>query len=75
MATTKAAIRSVDFTLQNHGSILLLGAHTPAAQAWMKEHLPIDDPETQFWCGSIVIEPRYIEPILRGIASDGLGVE
>jgi hypothetical protein len=38
----------------------------------MNEHLPVDSPETQFWGEAIVIEPRYLEPIIEGILADGL---
>ena len=63
-----------DFLFQNHGSICLLKPLTPAGEEWFNEHLPVDNPETQFWGGSIVIEPRYIAPILEGIQNDGLRV-
>ncbi|MGA7554145.1 MAG: hypothetical protein WA744_03915 [Candidatus Acidiferrales bacterium] len=38
----------------------------------MGEHLPMDDPETQFWGEAIVIEPRYVASIVDGILADGL---
>lgn len=64
--------RPADFSVGNHGSICLLVPHTAAARQWVADHLT--DPETQFWCGSPVIEPRYLEPILEGIEADGLEV-
>ena len=62
----------VDFALENHGSILLLRPLTTLAREWMNEHLPVENPETQFFAGAIVVEPRYIGPIVEGIVSDGL---
>jgi hypothetical protein len=63
-----------DFLFQNHGSVCLLQPLTAAGKAWFNEHLPVDNPETQFFGGSIVIEPRYVPPILEGIRNEGLRV-
>jgi hypothetical protein len=60
------------FELENHGSLFLLRPLTSAATEWMQENLPMDSPETQFWGEAIVIEPRYLEPIIEGILADGL---
>jgi hypothetical protein len=43
-----------------------------AAKEWMDEHLSMENPETQFWGDAIVIEPRYVGPIVDGIVGDGL---
>jgi hypothetical protein len=60
---------SADFRLADHGSICLLYPLTPAAREWAAEHLPTD----AFWCGAgMVIEPRYVAPIVDGIQADGL---
>jgi hypothetical protein len=62
----------LDFTLENHGSLFLLRPLNSAAKHWMGEHLPMDNPETQFWGDAIVIEPRYVAPIVDGIIGDRL---
>jgi hypothetical protein len=62
----------LDFKLENHGSLFLLRPLTSVARDWMGEHLPMDNPETQFWGDAIVIEPRYVAPIVDGIIGDGL---
>jgi hypothetical protein len=49
-----------------------LPALNSAANDWMAEHLPMDNPETQFWGSAIVIEPRYVAEIVDGILGDGL---
>jgi len=61
-----------DFTLENHGSLFLLRPLNSSAKEWMQEHLPVDNPETQFWGDAIVVEPRYVAPIVDGIVGDGL---
>ena len=68
----KSSTTELDFRLENHGSLFLLRPLNPVAQNWMSENLPVDDPETQFWGDAIVIEPRYVSPIIDGILTDGL---
>jgi hypothetical protein len=61
-----------DFDFIQHGSICLLTPLSEAAQEWAKEHLPED---VMLWGKhSLVIEPRYAEPILTGISDAGLTV-
>lgn len=62
-----------DFTLADHGSVVILTAVSKAAKAWASEHLPSD---AQTWArhGS-VIEPRYVDAIVDGIINDGLEVQ
>ncbi len=73
MATTKAVAPSVDFSFENHNSICLLRPLTPAAIEWVNEQIGQDNGFQPYY--PVVIEPRYCEHILRGIAADGLGVE
>jgi hypothetical protein len=62
----------MDFDFNDHGSICLLTPLTPKASCWVEDHL---DPDGMTWgqC-SVVIEPRYVQDILDGIADDGLTV-
>jgi hypothetical protein len=69
-----ASRTELDFKLENHGCLFLLRPLTTLAREWMNEHLPLEHPETQFFAGAIVVEPRYIGPILEGIVADGLVV-
>jgi hypothetical protein len=59
----------VDATLSNHGSIVLLHPTTDAARAWLEEHVS----EDSMWFGNgLVIEPRYLAPLVEGMRDDGL---
>lgn len=58
-----------DFRVENHGSIVLLRPLTPAATAWVEEHLPA---ERRGWAGTVVVEHRFIEDIVSGFLADGL---
>jgi hypothetical protein len=60
-----------DFTLYNHGSICVLTPKTKAARGWVLMHV---DDEAQTWGSGLVIEPRYVGPILDGLTNDGLTV-
>lgn len=62
----------VDFTFENHGSICLLTPVTRAAKQWAEEKIISGNDEVMFWGKSIVVEPRYAQPILDGITVDGL---
>jgi hypothetical protein len=68
---SKSSRTELDFKLEDHGSLFLLRPLNSAAKEWMGEHLPMDNPETQFWGDAIVIEPRYVVPIVDGIVGDG----
>lgn len=61
----------MDFQFANHGSVCLLRPVSDAAKMWAAEN--INDAAMEFG-GAIVIEPRYVGPIIDGIASDGLEV-
>jgi hypothetical protein len=61
-----------DFALQDHGSLMLLVPLTMPAQEWVDENIPAD---AMHWGAAIVVEPRYIGPIIEGATGDGLIVE
>lgn len=69
--TQRAAKPSADFIVENHGSILLLRPQNEQAIAWVHEHIGSDNGFQPYW-PVVVIEPRYVRPILEGIAADGL---
>jgi hypothetical protein len=61
-----------DVRLAFHGSIALITALTDVAQTWVSEHLVHE--ESLYFCGAFVVEPRYLDPIVAGMADDGLVV-
>ena len=60
-----------DLVFNYHGSIVLLSGLTAAGKAWIAENIG-DDALT--FCGKVAIEPRYVDDIERGAASDGLNI-
>jgi hypothetical protein len=61
---------SPDVSLAFHGSIALITPLTDVAQTWVSDHL--EHEESLYWCGAVVVEPRYLDPIVAGMADDGL---
>jgi len=61
----------VDFELSGGGTVYLLRPVTRAAHNWVEEHLPTD---ATWWCGAVVVEHRYIGPIIGDAIGDGLAV-
>jgi len=62
-----------DFRLQSEGSLVLLHPLTPAAVAWVNNHIGEHNGYQPQW-PSVLVEPRYLGPILEGLAADGLSV-
>ena len=58
-----------DFTIDDHGSIVLLRPETRQAWAWILDNLGQEAPT---FAGAIVIERKYVEPILLGLTQDDL---
>jgi hypothetical protein len=63
---------SADFTVHNHGSVMILNAHTNAARHWRDEHLP--NHAMTWGRDGVVVEPRYIADIVNGVREAGLSV-
>ena len=70
-ATSGTSPTQCDFVCENHLSLFLLRPISPAAFAWIEEHLP---PDRMTFGNAVVIEPRYVSAILVGLQDDGLVV-
>lgn len=64
--------KSADFDFTNQGSICLLTPLTEDAKNWVTDFLPDD---AMRWGAAVVIEPRYVGPILESIENDGLAIQ
>ena len=59
-----------DFHVANHGSICILTPLSELCRQWVEDH--VGDENTQTWGRfGVVIEPRYLEPILEGLDEAG----
>ena len=70
--TNGASPPQPDFQLSGHSTVYLLAPLTPAARAWVEDHLPED---ATWFAGAIVVEHRYIGPIIGGAIGDGRVVQ
>lgn len=61
----------LDFTIENHGSILLFRPNTPAAKTWLRETAPED---AQFLGNAMAVEPRYVMNVATAIMADGFSI-
>ena len=61
---------SPDLLFENHLSLFLIRPVSPAGQTWLDEN--VGDENTLTFGGAVVCEPRYVEEIANGAASDGL---
>jgi hypothetical protein len=63
-----------DFSIENHGSILLLRPHSDAGKTWLSEHIGKNNGYQPYW-PTVVIETRYAASIVDGITIDGLVIQ
>ena len=61
----------IDFTLEDHGSIVLLWPNTMAASTWLIETAPED---AQFFGAALAIEPRYVGNVAEAAHADGFTI-
>jgi hypothetical protein len=63
-----------DFVIRDEGSLVLLTPRTEPARSWIHEHIGADNGFQPLY-PTVVIEPRYVGPILDGIREAGLEIE
>lgn len=68
MTTTTAR---ADFTLDDHGSLVLLTANTDDARAHLDAHMPDDAPRLG---NAYAIQPRFVCAILEDLVDAGFTV-
>ena len=61
-----------DFTLDDHGSVVLLKPETPEAFNWIAENIGAPIP---WFAGGIALEPHSMSALLSGILGDDLSWE
>ena len=57
-----------EVNVEHHGTLALIRPVTDAADRWLHEHVQAD---AQWFGDALVVEPRYLEPILLGLAGIG----
>ena len=62
--------RMIDFfstpaEVEDHGSLCLVRPLEDWAEEWLKENT-----DGTWWCGALVVEPRYVDDLLNGLAME-----
>jgi hypothetical protein len=61
----------MDIGIVDHGSVVILKGRSPEGQQWLEQNI---SPDALRWGGGFVAEPRYVDAIVQGAISDGMGV-
>jgi hypothetical protein len=67
----RAALAKQDFTMEHHGSIVLLRPNTLDGIDWANSNIGKDNGFQPYW-PTIVLEPRYVSQVINDIHQDGL---
>ena len=62
----------IDFELSGNGTVYLFRRISRAAHDWVEDNLPSN---ATWFGGAVVVEHRYIGPIIGGAIGDGLVVQ
>jgi hypothetical protein len=64
---------ATDIVIENHGSIVLLRPTSRSGQEWIEQNIGQQNGFQPYW-PTVVVEPRYIADIVKGIQADDLRV-
>lgn len=64
-------MRSKSIRITDTGSIVLIEPMTRRAAAWIDEDVGAES-GFQPWYPTIIVEPRYVDAIIDGMAADGI---
>jgi hypothetical protein len=62
-----------DFTVNNHGSLVLIVPNTQAAKDWTDKNVGRDNGYQPYY-PTMLFEQRYVDDVLDGIRKEGLSV-
>lgn len=65
--------KTIDITVTDEGTIILLHPHTHAAHAWLTENIQAES--WQMFGDAVAVEHRYADDIIEGMQGDGLNVK
>ena len=72
--TSPTSKNEPDFVVVNDGSVLLLRPLTESAHTWVDDNIGPDNGFQPYY-PTVVIEPRYVGPVIEGIREYGLSLE
>lgn len=67
-------LRFPDFSIEDHGTVVLFRANTPQAKSWWEENVPEAPPEYRRgdW---VVADHRPAQAVVNAIASEGFSIQ
>ena len=71
MAPDRPASNQEHFTIEDHGSIVIVQPLSSEAWDWIDEHVF----EQTWWGGGLVVEPRYVADLVAGMRQDLFNIE
>ena len=71
--TRRPPLAKQDFTVENHGSVVIIRPNTPAGIEWANANVGRSNGYQPLW-PSMLFEPRYVDQVISGIQSDGLTI-
>lgn len=60
------------FSIEDHGSIVLVRPLSGDVDTWLREHT---DDGAQWFGKALVCEPRYVEPIVHALVDEGYAAQ
>jgi hypothetical protein len=58
------------FSVEDHGTIVLIRPHTVDVADWLVEHT-----EGQWWGLALAVEPRYVGPLVTALIEEGYALQ
>jgi hypothetical protein len=58
------------FDVENHGTLYLIRPHTNDVRDWLQEHT-----DGQWFGSALVVEPRYVEPLVTALIEEGFAAQ
>jgi hypothetical protein len=64
------------FSIEDHGSIVLVRPLTLDCQAWLQANTAEEGEDMAQWFGgALVVEPRYVEALVEGMVAEGFAIQ
>lgn len=64
------------FSVEDHGSIVLVRPLTLDCQAWLHANTSDEGEDMAQWFGgALVVEPRYVEPLVSALINEGYAAQ
>ena len=64
-------MNEADFRIENYGSIFLFDPQNTTAEEHLRENV---SEEAQWFCGALVVEPRYAAGLAQALQTEGFQI-